>query len=386
MVYYTPGNEPEQIKRKIANFLARIDQYYPDKVVSGLHVEHKKLGEKLTAMYRELGYESGQAMLEAYGYEYIQKYRTSSKTDEDKNADKQQLINELKSRLNGKEVYSVSDLKRMYPDLEQQITNSRMAKQEFIDAGALKKRPVEPPKPKVERKPKEPKTKPEKAELKAADLEREMLLGREIRTFAPLIRSSYGVTPAQYLQHRAAYAPQGALGAALKLVKEALNEIKEVTIFNDVDDQIIGDGTIKKLQSAAADLGYISARRLLAAYGFNSPPDKGPLTARIKSSDVNSVSEEKEEKEVDDPYYNGLLDFFRHINVVLSIPDFNGKSFVITNVDDNNAEWLQKEIEARGGVVRKNISAKTDYLIFNVYKLIFFHMKLPHNSFQSSHL
>ncbi|MDD7516826.1 leucine-rich repeat protein [Ruminococcus flavefaciens] len=363
MAYYTPGNEPEQIKRKIANFLARIDQYYPDKVVSGLHVEHKKLGEKLTAMYRELGYESGQAMLEAYGYEYIQKYRTSSKTDEDKNADKQQLINELKSRLNGKEVYSISDLKRRYPDLEQQITNSRMAKQEFIDAGVLKKRPVEPPKPKVERKTKEPKTKPEKAELKAADLEREMLLGREIRSFAPLIRSSYGVAPAQYLQHRAAYAPQGALGAALSLVKEALNEIREVTISNYVDDKMIGDSTIKKLQSAAADLGYISVRRLLAAYGFTTPTDNGPLTAKIKPSDVNFVPEEKE---VDDPLYNDILDFFRHVNVVFSIPDFNGKTFVTTNVDDRDVEWLQKEIEARGGFVRKKISAKTDYLIFKI--------------------
>jgi hypothetical protein len=67
-ILYTPGNEPENIRKKLENFFEKLDSAYPDKVVKSLHKEHKKWGETLTKLYREIGYESGNALLEAYGY------------------------------------------------------------------------------------------------------------------------------------------------------------------------------------------------------------------------------------------------------------------------------------------------------------------------------
>lgn len=65
---YTPGNEPENIKKRLDRFFEKLDSAYPDKIVKSLHKDHKKWGETLTKLYRELGYESGNALLEAYGY------------------------------------------------------------------------------------------------------------------------------------------------------------------------------------------------------------------------------------------------------------------------------------------------------------------------------
>ena len=100
MALYKPGKEPEKIKAKLKTFFARLDEYYPDKKVIGLHNEHKKLGERLTALYRELGYASGAEMLEAYGYTPLQKVKTA-KTDEQKADEKAKLIKKLKNLMNG---------------------------------------------------------------------------------------------------------------------------------------------------------------------------------------------------------------------------------------------------------------------------------------------
>lgn len=56
MPLYIPGNEPESIKKKLYNFFEKHDHYYPDKIVAGIHNAHNHLGEKLTELYRELGY------------------------------------------------------------------------------------------------------------------------------------------------------------------------------------------------------------------------------------------------------------------------------------------------------------------------------------------
>ena len=65
---YRPGNEPEAIKRRLVTLFEKLDGAYPDKVVVGLHNDHKNWGETVTDLYRKLGYESGAAFLKAYGY------------------------------------------------------------------------------------------------------------------------------------------------------------------------------------------------------------------------------------------------------------------------------------------------------------------------------
>lgn len=67
-VLYKPGEEPEDIKKRIKTLFEKLDGAYPDKVIVGLHKDHKKWGETVTDLYRKLGYKSGADFLTAYGY------------------------------------------------------------------------------------------------------------------------------------------------------------------------------------------------------------------------------------------------------------------------------------------------------------------------------
>lgn len=70
-VRYTPGNEPDFIKPKIDNMIARLSEYYPDHVISrGIQTDHKKLSNKVSGLYQWLGYENYRDFLAAYGFEY----------------------------------------------------------------------------------------------------------------------------------------------------------------------------------------------------------------------------------------------------------------------------------------------------------------------------
>lgn len=64
------GQEPERIKKRMDTLFAKLNEAYPDKVISGLQKEHKKWAETVTELYRLLGYEDNKSFLEAYGYIY----------------------------------------------------------------------------------------------------------------------------------------------------------------------------------------------------------------------------------------------------------------------------------------------------------------------------
>ena len=76
MAKYRPGNEPENIKKRLKTLFDKLDTWYPDKVVIGLNSDHKKAGETVTELYRLLEYPDGPSFLNAYGYEYAQKAKT----------------------------------------------------------------------------------------------------------------------------------------------------------------------------------------------------------------------------------------------------------------------------------------------------------------------
>lgn len=81
-----PGEEPEDIKKRINILFEKLDAAYPDKCIIGLHSEHKKWGETVTDLYRKLGYPDGKSFLEAYGYKYENKVQSGgrpSSTDAD---------------------------------------------------------------------------------------------------------------------------------------------------------------------------------------------------------------------------------------------------------------------------------------------------------------
>ena len=70
-VIYTPGNEPEFIKPKVESMLHRLEEYYPDHVISrSVQNDHKSLSKDISGLYQWLGYADIAAMLRAYGYEY----------------------------------------------------------------------------------------------------------------------------------------------------------------------------------------------------------------------------------------------------------------------------------------------------------------------------
>ena len=101
--------------------------------MKGLHNAHKKLGERLTALYRELGYSSGEEMMTAYGYEYVQKADRR-----DKATRTSELISELQKRYpSGSGLSTVLELKNANPDLAKQLTSLQIKKEVFIEAGIL---------------------------------------------------------------------------------------------------------------------------------------------------------------------------------------------------------------------------------------------------------
>ncbi len=63
-----PGEEPVDIRRYMETLFAKLDEAYPEKKISRLYQDHKKWGERVTKLYRLLGYPDGNAFLEAYGY------------------------------------------------------------------------------------------------------------------------------------------------------------------------------------------------------------------------------------------------------------------------------------------------------------------------------
>lgn len=124
MPLYIPGNEPESIKNKLYKFFEKLDYYYPDKIVVGIHNKHKHLGEKLTELYRELGYMNGAAFLEAYGYKLEKKSPKTISSDDELAELEQKLYITLKERYpDGFNGNSLSALKADNQDL-QKLFNS----------------------------------------------------------------------------------------------------------------------------------------------------------------------------------------------------------------------------------------------------------------------
>lgn len=114
MAYYRPGSEPEKLKRRIHTLFEKLDSAYPDKTIIGLYTDHKKWGETVTELYRELGYQDGKAFLEAYGYNYGSKEFSGGRP---KTTDPKAIIQELKNRYpNGSQFKTADDLFAANPD------------------------------------------------------------------------------------------------------------------------------------------------------------------------------------------------------------------------------------------------------------------------------
>ena len=115
IILYAPGQEPENIRRRIQNLCEKLDAAYPDRIISGLYNDHKKWGEIVTDLRRILGYADNTTLLEAYGYTVVEREKKGGRPT---TVNPEEIITKLKSRYpNGAGRVSVQTIKDDNPDL-----------------------------------------------------------------------------------------------------------------------------------------------------------------------------------------------------------------------------------------------------------------------------
>ena len=112
VILYSPGREPENLRKRLNTLFEKLDDAYPDKKISRLNQDHKKWGETVTELYRLLGYPDGQSFLEAYGYT-VEKSAMGRKVSVDPVA----IMEELHRRYPNGGAESMDALKNDNPDI-----------------------------------------------------------------------------------------------------------------------------------------------------------------------------------------------------------------------------------------------------------------------------
>lgn len=126
-VMYAPGKEPESIRKRLDRLFAKLDSAYPDKIISGLHKDHKKWGESVTELYRLLGYPDGNSFLTAYGYTLVNSVGGRPA------GDPMEVVLELKRRYpNGPTCATLLELIEENPDLSSKFSNLRSRSEKFF--------------------------------------------------------------------------------------------------------------------------------------------------------------------------------------------------------------------------------------------------------------
>ena len=348
MVHYKPGEEPEAIARRLTTFFARLDSYYPDKVVIGLHTEHKKLGERLTVLYRELGYDSGEEMLSAYGYTYAHRNRVAA-SDEERQNRKRRVIEELLRRYpDGSGLKSTTALMQENPDIANEIINSKLRKSDLIEAGLLippaantsgelepicdalrkmiyEKYPDGPQwtrrKELVERIPAAepllmvaariihrmnlpfreemvkrgifaandvPAPKPKTPAITPPQLFRMLLRGDGTRAGSEMTRASFGVTFSEYLEKWQNAAPEGQYPDAFRRISDTFSEMEKRCDPNNVLPEDVVEQAGRTLAHEVELFGYADVRAFLTAFGYSLADKKEASESSITPPPVSA--------------------------------------------------------------------------------------------------
>ena len=112
VILYAPGEEPENLRKRLNTLFEKLDGAYPDKKISRLYQDHKKWGETVTELYRLLGYPDSQSFLEAYGYT-VEKNAGGRPSSVDPVA----IMEELRHRYPNGGTESMDTLKNENPDI-----------------------------------------------------------------------------------------------------------------------------------------------------------------------------------------------------------------------------------------------------------------------------
>lgn len=133
-VLYRPGEEPERIRQRIERLFEKLDSAYPDKVIVGLYKDHKKWGETVTDLYRQLGYPDGNSFLSAYGYR-----PGVSSVGGRPSSNPMEVVNELKRRYsNGPVCATIAELQKANPDLASRFSNMQNQADKFFGMTLVK--------------------------------------------------------------------------------------------------------------------------------------------------------------------------------------------------------------------------------------------------------
>ena len=109
---------PESEKRVLENLLRDLNETYPDKVIVRLQQDHKKWYEKVTRLYKNIGYASRDEFLAAYGFTEVK--GKNGRPSADLNA----IIEELISRYEGNRYAdSFDQVKADNPDIAPKLKN-----------------------------------------------------------------------------------------------------------------------------------------------------------------------------------------------------------------------------------------------------------------------
>ena len=120
VVLYAPGEEPERIHNRIQTLMAKLDEAYPDHVIVNLGKDHKKWGETITEIYRQLGYADNRSFLEAYGFKVADKAGGRPTT-----LDPEAVIAELKRRYPEGTTMKIAELTNENKDLPLKTLNNK---------------------------------------------------------------------------------------------------------------------------------------------------------------------------------------------------------------------------------------------------------------------
>ena len=108
-----PANGKLGLEERRKHAIADLKKCYPNGKVARLDANHKKLGERLTKLYRELGYSSRREMIESFGFEMM-----CNKGGRPSTVNAEEVLTELQRRYEGKPVPgSVKELLKENPDL-----------------------------------------------------------------------------------------------------------------------------------------------------------------------------------------------------------------------------------------------------------------------------
>lgn len=102
-----------KLAARVESTIAELRQYYPDGVIKSLQAQHKTLSKWVAKLWKEVGYESREDFLSAYGFEGSKAGGQAKWTRESA----EEMFSELARRYEGKEKpRDIEELKEQNPD------------------------------------------------------------------------------------------------------------------------------------------------------------------------------------------------------------------------------------------------------------------------------